>query len=69
MAEEVSPREFGALEAKVDHLERTVKEQSDKIDQLLALANQGRGSLRVLLFAAGATGGVVTWIAERFLTR
>ena len=67
--DQIDLRAFGALEAKVGSLETRVAEQSAKIDQLLALANQGRGSLRVFLLAAGAAGGLVTWAVDHFLLK
>jgi len=65
--DEIDLRAFGALEAKVEQLELTVALQSVKIDKLLQLANEGKGSLRVLLIAAGTLGGVVTWLTDKFL--
>lgn len=69
MSDLIDARAFGSLEAKVKNLEDKVSEQSMKIDLLLKLANEGKGSLRILLIAAGTVGGVVTWLADHFVLK
>lgn len=64
MSDLIDARAFGALEAKVSALETKMVEQSADIKRLLALAEQGRGSLRILLLAAGTVGGIITWAAQ-----
>jgi hypothetical protein len=76
----VNERDFGRLEAEVESLRGELKEHkessqrnfmalSSKMDEIVALANQGRGSLRTLIFAAGAGGALVGWFADFFLRR
>lgn len=76
----VNDRDFGRLEAEVESLRNELKEHkeeskknflslSSKMDEIVALANQGRGSLRTLILAAGAGGALVGWFADWFLRR
>lgn len=57
---EIDPRDFGALEAKVDHLEKVVTSQSAKIDQLLELANHGKGALWAMIAVSSLLGAIAT---------
>lgn len=65
----IDPREFGALEAKVAHLEKMVQAQSEKMDQLIELANRGKGAYWAGLFIAGAIGTLIPFIAGFFQFR
>lgn len=56
-------RELGTLSAKVKNLESAVESQGKKIDELLAVVNQGRGGIWVGMAIASAVGGLVTWLA------
>lgn len=60
----IDPRDFGAMEAKVDSLEAKVSSLEAKVDQLLALANKSKGGLWAGMLIASALGGVVTFAAD-----
>lgn len=62
---EIDPQEFGALKARLDALEREqaqirdqVSDMGKDIKSLLALANQGKGSLWMFLTLAGVVGAI-----------
>jgi len=59
-------RAMGGIEARVHGLEQAIEMQRNDIKQLLQLASEGKGSLRVFLMLAGVMGGAVTWLVERF---
>jgi hypothetical protein len=61
---EIDPRDFGRLEAKVEALEVLVEAQSAKIDSLLELANQSRGGFWVGMVIASALGAIGTLIIK-----
>lgn len=64
-------REFGRLEAKVEaqgreigDLKATVTTMAGKIDELLALANKGRGGLWMGMTLVSMASAAVGWIAH-----
>jgi len=63
---DIDPVEYGKLLAKVDNLEKSVSALNDKIDDLMAMANQSKGGLWVLISVGGAVGAALTWVAEHF---
>lgn len=76
----ISGREFGRLEAEVEALrtefrthkeesKKALAEQSAKIDELLELANKGRGAWWAALTAASALGAIATFITSHFWPR
>jgi hypothetical protein len=65
--QEIDPRDFGALESKVAHLETMVFAQGQKIDQLLEIANRGRGALWLTLTVGGILGALSAILVRLFL--
>jgi len=72
--EQISSREFGALEQQVKHLdekvqrlEERVEAASEKLDTLLALANQGKGAWWAALTASAVIGSVISWFGHSFI--
>ena len=55
-------RAFGQLEGRFEVLERLVKAQGEKIDELLALANRSRGGFWVGAGIASIAGSVGTFL-------
>ncbi len=58
-------RDIGRLEAKVEHLERTIKEMDVKLDLLTSYMAEARGSWRTLLAIGGlasACGAAIAWV-------
>ena len=63
----VDPRELGRLEQRVDDLADKVERMGEKIDDLHALLQQGRGGVRVLGLIASAcvaAGGLAAWVLD-----
>jgi len=54
MTDPIDPRDFGALEAKVEELEKKVDAMSHKLDDILITLNEAKGGWRMLMGVAGA---------------
>ena len=64
---EISPREFGQLEAQVEALQKEVHQLSKDVKALLELANKSKGGFWTGMMIASAIGGLITFIGGRFL--
>jgi hypothetical protein len=63
--QENDQRDIGRLEAKVEHLEKTVTAMDEKLDVLTGYMSEARGSWRTLLAIGGlasACGAAVAWL-------
>ena len=68
---EIDPVKYGVLWQRVQDSDRRLTEVSHKIDkmeadieQLLALANQAKGSIHAGKMISGAIGGVIAFIVD-----
>jgi hypothetical protein len=52
-------RRFEVMDKKLDKMER-------QIEELLALANKGKGGFWMGMTIASMVGGVITWVAGHF---
>jgi len=64
----VDPQSFGAAEARIASLEKSVDSLTEKVDELIALANRGRGAYWAGLSVAGIVGFLVDYLF-RFIFR
>ena len=64
---DISPREFGKLEAQVESLQAEVHELSKDVKALLELANKSKGGFWTGMMIASAIGGLITFLGGRFL--
>lgn len=65
MSDQISPREYGQLEAQVKFLETAVLGMQADIKLMRDLMEQSKGGWRTLLFIGGAAasfGGFLSWI-------
>jgi hypothetical protein len=67
--QQISVKEFGAMQAQVAALGKQVESLTSKVDELLALANRSRGGFWVGMWLAGALGGVVATAAKALLMK
>jgi len=65
----ISPQEFGRLEALVEQLDKqlertdaTLLRMSHQIDQLMGMANKSKGAFWAAMTLASAAGSVITFI-------
>lgn len=64
---DISPREFGKLEAQVESLQAEVHELSKDVKALLELANKSKGGFWTGMMIASAIGGLITFIGGKVL--
>ena len=54
----IDPRDFGKLEAKVDHLSQQVEDMAGTLQAVRTVLDQTKGGWYVLATAAGISGAV-----------
>ena len=64
--DEVSAREFGKLEAKVEALQGEVASLRRDVKCLLELANKSKGGFWMGMTIASVVGGLFTFFVDRF---
>ena len=64
---DISPREFGKLEAQVEALQTEVHQLSKDVKALLELANKSKGGFWMGMTIASMVGGFITFIGGRLL--
>ena len=64
---DISPREFGKLEAQVEALQTEVHELSKDVKALLELANKSKGGFWMGMTIASMVGGFITFVAGKLL--
>ena len=67
MSDDISAREFGKLEAKVEALQTEVHQLSKDVKALLELANKSKGGFWTGMMIASAIGGLITFIGGKVL--
>jgi hypothetical protein len=73
MEPEIDPIKYGAMWQRVQDYERRFEVMDKKLDkmerqieELLALANKGKGGFWMGMTIASMAGGVITWVAGHF---
>ena len=64
---EINPVSYGKLIGKVESLEHKVESLERDIQELLELANKGRGGMWAGMMIVSALGGLVGYITHTFL--
>lgn len=65
MSDNITDKDFGALEAEVKILINEVHLLRKEMQQVNAVINQGKGGLYVLLLTAGALGSGITLLIKK----
>ena len=60
---EIDPVRYGAMWQRVQDMDKKIDKMERQIEELLALANKGKGGFWMGMTIASAVGGVVTWAA------
>ena len=64
---EISPRDFGKLEAQVEALQTEVHAMREDIKALLEMANKSKGGMFVGMAIASVVGGIISFVATKFV--
>jgi hypothetical protein len=64
MSEILDSVEYGKLIAKVEMLEKKIDKMENALDELLALANKGRGGFWAGMMIASLIGAVISYISR-----
>jgi len=63
---QIDPYKYGKLVATVESLEKKVDKLEAGMEELLALANKGRGGFWMGMTIASIVGGVVTFVTSHW---
>jgi hypothetical protein len=66
MDEEIDLVKYGVLWERVQQMDKKIDKMERQIDQLLELANKGKGGFWMGMTIASMVGGIVTWAAGHF---
>lgn len=64
---DIDARDFGKLEAQVQALQNEVHSLSQDVKALLELANKSKGGFWMGMTIASTVGGILTFVAQRWL--
>jgi hypothetical protein len=67
MSEPIDPVEYGKLISKVESLEKKIDKMENALDELLALANKGRGGFWAGMMIASLVGAVISYVSRAFV--
>ena len=65
-ASEIDPVKYGVLWERVQNMDRKLEKMERQMDELMALANKGKGGFWMGMTIASSVGAFVTWIAGHF---
>jgi hypothetical protein len=63
---EIDPVKYGVLWERVTQMDKKIDKMEGQIEELLALANKGRGGFWMGMTIASIFGGVVAWVMAWF---
>jgi hypothetical protein len=63
---EIDPVKYGVLWERVTQMDKKIDKMEGQIEELLALANKGRGGFWMGMTIASMVGAVVTWLVSHF---
>jgi hypothetical protein len=63
----IDPVEYGKLISKVESLEKKIDKMESALEELLALANKGRGGFWAGMMIASLVGAVISYISRMML--
>ena len=65
--EPIDPVEYGKLISKVESLEKKIDKMETALDELLALANKGRGGFWAGMMIASLLGAIISYVSRAFV--
>jgi hypothetical protein len=60
---EIDPVRYGVLWERVQNMDKKIDKMEGQIEELLALANKGRGGFWMGMTIASSVGAAVAWVA------
>jgi hypothetical protein len=63
---EIDPVRYGAMWQRVQDMDKKIDKMERQIEELLALANKGKGGFWMGMTIASMVGGAITWVAGHF---
>jgi hypothetical protein len=63
---EIDPVKYGVLWERVTQMDKKIDKMEGQIEELLALANKGRGGFWMGMTMASIFGGIVAWVVAWF---
>ncbi len=64
--EEIDPVKYGVLWERVQNMDKKIDKMEHQLEELVALANKGRGGFWMGMTIASIAGGFITWVAGHF---
>jgi len=61
---EIDPVKYGVLWQKVQDMDKKMDKMERQVEELLALANKGRGGFWMGMTIASSVGAAVAWVAS-----
>jgi hypothetical protein len=65
-APEIDPVKYGVLWQKVQDMDKKVDKMERNVEELLALANKGRGGFWMGMTIASMVGGGLSWLTSHW---
>lgn len=63
---EIDPVRYGVLWQRVQEMDKKIDKMERQLEQLVAMANQGKGGFWMGMTIASALGAVITWLAAHW---
>lgn len=60
---EIDPVRYGVLWQRVQEMDKKIDKMERQLEQLVAMANQGKGGFWMGMTIASMAGGFITWVA------
>jgi hypothetical protein len=63
---EIDPIKYGVLWERVQNMDKKIDKMEGQIEELLALANKGKGGFWMGMTIASSVGAAVAWLVGHF---
>jgi hypothetical protein len=63
METEIDPIKYGVLWERVQTMDKKIDKMERQLEELVALANKGKGGFWMGMTIASMAGGFITWVA------
>lgn len=63
---DIDPIRYGVLWQRVQEMDKKIDKMERQLEQLVAMANQGKGGFWMGMTIASAAGAIFTWLASHW---